>query len=159
MYSSALHCARPSSPAEVAQLALSPSNAQIAPGTAEQFSLRSFHPDGRIFDRTQEVTWSVHDSQGRALSMPVDGYLKVDNPGRYEITAEYAGRTLSTPLTVTMATVTGVVLNPSAPRVALGLSQAFTATATFSDGWIRDTCIFRGSLPLVAHPGFSLLGG
>jgi hypothetical protein len=140
---SVLNCgteaAAPAEPTELlAQLALSPSNPQMAQGTAQQFSLRGLSIDGRTHDLTAKVRWSVADERGRASAMPADGYLQLEQPGRYLITASYQGTTLTTPLVVTAATVKSVSLSPSAPKVAKGLSQAFVATALFSDATTQD---------------------
>ena len=141
-----LNCGQPAAPGASldkageapAQLALSPSNPQIAQGTGQQFSLRGFYSDGRTREFTQEVDWRVTDASGRMLAAATDGLLQVEEPGRYLVTARYGDRTLTTPMVVTAATVTSVAISPTSPRVAKGLTQAFTATATFSDATTQD---------------------
>ena len=69
---------------------------------------------------------------------PGGGLLELGQPGRYLVTAHYQGRELTTPLTVTAATVKSVAVSPSAASVVKGMTQQFTATATFSDGTTQD---------------------
>lgn len=128
----------PSQEAPVAQLVLSPSNPQIAQGTAQSFSVRGLAPSGRMQDLTGHVRWQVTKEGGGVQPLPVEGLLQLEEPGRYEVTAQYAGRTMTTRLTVTAATLKSVSLSPSTPQVALGLTQPFTATALFSDGTTQD---------------------
>lgn len=136
-----LHCggenpAQPGLP--LPRLALSPSNPQIAQGTGQQFSLRGLYDDGRIRELTEQVEWRVVDGRGRPLAAAPDGLLQVEEPGRYLVTARYRGQELTTPMVVTAATVTSVAITPTSPRVAKGLTQAFTAVATFSDATTQD---------------------
>lgn len=129
----------PVPPAEApAEIALSPSNAQIARGTAQQFTVRGLYEDGHAQDLTGAVTWTVQDERGGSVPMSGDGLLQLDSPGRYTVTATHAGVRRSTPIVVTLATLSSVSINPVAPRVAKGLSQPFTATASFSDGSTQD---------------------
>lgn len=136
------HCGGEQVPAQpglpLPRLALSPSNPQIAQGTGQQFSLRGLYDDGRIRELTEQVEWRVVDGRGRALATAPDGLLQVEEPGRYLVTARYRGQELTTPMVVTAATVTSVAISPTSPRVAKGLTQAFTAVATFSDATTQD---------------------
>ncbi|MFO0577633.1 MAG: Ig-like domain-containing protein [Polyangia bacterium] len=136
-----LHCGgeQPAAPApDSASLSLSPSNPQIAMGTAQQFALRALAADGRMQEMTDKAEWSLQDESGRSTPMPPDGFLQIDRPGRYTVTARIADRRLSTPISVTAATLSSVALSPRTPSVAKGSTLAFTATATFSDGSTQD---------------------
>ena len=138
-----LHCGveaadLPSVQGQAVELALSPSNPQIAQETAQQFLLRGLYEDGQARDLTRAASWQVADDSGRPLVMPADGYLQLAQPGRYLVTVRWKDRELSTPIVVTAATVKSVAITPSAPRVAKGLTQPFTAIATFTDGTTQD---------------------
>lgn len=141
-----LHCggapASSDDPAAVSEppveLALSPSNAQIAKGTAQQFSLRGSYADGRQRELLPMAAWRVVDEAGHEVKMPSDGFLQLDEPGRYLVSARFGERQLTTPIHVMDATVKSVAISPSLPRVAKGSSQQFTATASFSDGTTQD---------------------
>lgn len=136
-----LHCGgqEPPGPAvESASLSLSPSNPQIAMGTAQQFSLRALAADGREEELTRHAQWILEDASGHATPVASDGFLRIDRPGRYTVSALFADRKLSTPISVTAATPSSVSLSPRTPSVAKGATLAFTATATFSDGSTQD---------------------
>lgn len=140
------------------QLSLSPSNPQIAQGTGLQFNVRVLYPDGRRRDLTQSVKWTLLAQGKRLLTMPADGLLSAPEPGRYQVRAEYQGRTLTTALTVTDATVKSVSLSPLSPQVAKGLTQPFTAIASLSDGTTQDvTKLASWSVKDLVGTGVALL--
>jgi hypothetical protein len=130
--------------AAAAQLMLSPSNPQIAQGTAQQFSLRVRGRDGRTRDVTARGAWSVATSEGSVLAAGPDGLVALDAPGRYQVTVEYEGRTLRTPIVVTTAALRSLSVTPTAPKVAKGLLQQFKATASFTDGTTQDVTALAG---------------
>ncbi len=126
------------------QLMLSPSNPQIAQGTAQQFSLRSLGRNGRVQDLTAKASWRVA-VQGSGEAQPsTGGLVALPTPGRYEVTVEYAGRQLTSPITVTTATFQSLAVTPATTKVAKGLLKQFTATATFSDGSTQDVTTLAG---------------
>lgn len=131
-----------------AQLILSPSNPQIAQGTAQQFSLRVAGPDGRVRDVTAKGTWSFSGraplqasvAQGHAEG----GLVEIGEPGRYLVRVEYEGLHIDTPMTVTAATLQSLSVSPRVPKVPRGLTQQMKATATFSDGSTQDVTALSG---------------
>lgn len=123
--------------AAVAALGLSPSNPQVAQGTVQPFSLRGVFADGRSEDVTAQARFSIRDEAGRSIAALPEG-LPFARPGRYTVTAEYAGRKLSTPVTVTDATISSISVAPRTPKVPRGLTQQFSATAKYSDGTTQD---------------------
>jgi hypothetical protein len=58
--------------------------------------------------------------------------------GDATITANLSGLSGSTTLSVSSAVLVSLAVTPSDPSIALGTSQAFAATGTFSDGSIQD---------------------
>jgi hypothetical protein len=139
----ALHCGQGTPATSVAtapplQLSLSPSNPQIAQSTAQQFTVRGVYQSGHRPDLTQAVRFTVAAPDGSSVPMAADGLLQLEQPGRYAVSAEYQGRSVTTMITVTAARLTSLALTPKAPKVAKGLTQAFTATAGFSDGTSQD---------------------
>ncbi len=140
---SALHCgqtneAPATGDASTLQLALSPSNPQIAQGTAVQFAVRGMYSNGHRPDLTQSVLFSVSAADGHLLPAPEAGLVQLELPGRYLVRADFQGRSVSTAITVTAAKLTSLALTPKTPQVPKGLTQAFTATAGFSDGTSQD---------------------
>lgn len=128
----------PVEPSAPPQLALYPSNVQLAQGTGQQFTLRGLYADGRVSDLTAQGALRVVSASGHSAPVPPDGYLQLAEPGRYQVVATYKGSELVTAVTVTAATVKSVAISPRLPMVAKGLSKPFTATATFSDGTTQD---------------------
>lgn len=125
-------------PAATTELMLSPSNPQIAQGTFEQFSLRERLPSGRIVERRAAAEWHVATESGAAMPGSADGLVALATPGRYLVTASYGGQERSTVVVVTAAAIRSLTLNPTAPKIAKGTTQAFKATATFTDGTMQD---------------------
>ena len=121
-------------------LMLSPSNQQIAHGTALQYRLRQLQPSGQVVDLTQKGVWKVLAADGRVLQQAEAGagLVALAEPGQYRVSASYEGRTVATAVFVTAATLKSLAISPTAPKVAKGLTQQFTATATFSDGTTQD---------------------
>lgn len=143
-----LHCSNPGSgpgsgptpepEAAPVALAISPSNPQVAHETAQAFTVQGLFADGQSQDVTARVRWTVRDAAGHTMPTSADGILPFAQPGRYVVTAEYAGRALSTPVMVTAATLSSISVSPSTPKVPKGMTKAFTATAKFSDGTTQD---------------------
>src|SRR4051812_11425184 len=70
-------------------LSLSPSNPQIAPGTAQQFEVHGMQPNGQQLDLTQKVQITVTGEENTAMVQPMGGLVQLAQPGRYLVTAEY----------------------------------------------------------------------
>ena len=62
------------------------------------------------------------------------GKASAADVGTTAISATFGGKTGSTTLTVTPATLVSLAVTPTAPSIARGLTQQFVATGTFSDG-------------------------
>lgn len=120
------------------ELQLSPSNLQIAHRTAAQFSLRGLDLGGHLVDLTGQATWRVIPESGDAAEAVAAGMVELPAPGRYRVIAEYEGQRRDTPLVVTSATLKSLAISPTAPRIAKGFTQPFTAKASFSDGTTQD---------------------
>ncbi|MBL8728996.1 MAG: Ig-like domain-containing protein, partial [Planctomycetes bacterium] len=129
-------------PAVLASLQVTPTNPSIALGTTRQFTATGTYSDSTTQDLTTAVTWSssatgvatvsnAASSEGRATSVAT---------GTATITALHVGSGLSgdTVLTVTPAVLTSLAVTPTNPQVALGTTQQFTATGTYSDSTTQD---------------------
>ena len=136
-----LHCGSPDPrgpDAQQFQLALSPSNPQLAQGTAQQFQLRGFSQDGRVRDLTRKGSWTVHSPSGETVPIHDSGLVEIQQPGRYHVTVDYEGQKVETDLNITAATLSTLSISPSLPKVPKGLTQQFKVMATFSDGTTQD---------------------
>ncbi|MBL8726976.1 MAG: Ig-like domain-containing protein, partial [Planctomycetes bacterium] len=129
-------------PAVLTSLAVTPTHPSIALGTTQQFTATGTYTDSSIQDLTAAVTWSssapgvatvsnAASSEGRATSVAI---------GTTTITAVHAGSGVSdnTMLTVTPAVLTSLAVTPTHPSIALGTTQQFTATGTYTDSSTQD---------------------
>jgi hypothetical protein len=117
-------------------LAITPANATIAVGTQQQFTLTGTYGDGTHVDLTKSAFWL--SSNWRDVFVWWGGLATAEDSGQVGITAWFGQLTAQTTLTVSNATIQSVSVTPSAPSIALGASQQFTATGTFSDGTTQD---------------------
>lgn len=127
-------------PAALVSIAVTPAIPSIPSGTTLQFSATGTFTDGSTQDVTQTVQWSS-DTQSVATisSGPTQNGLATSvNTGAATITATSGAVSGSTSLTVTPAILISIAVTPANPSVALGTTQQFTATGTFSDGTTQD---------------------
>jgi energy-converting hydrogenase Eha subunit A len=128
------------SSAELVSIEVTPTNPSIALGTSGQFAATGVFTDGTTQDLTAQVLWESSatgtstisndaGSQGLALSVGL---------GDTTITASLASVSGSTQLTVTSAVLVSLEITPTNPSIALGTSQQFAATGTFTDGTTQD---------------------
>ncbi|MEO6803304.1 MAG: Ig-like domain-containing protein, partial [Granulicella sp.] len=120
-------------------------------------------------DVTDQTKWSSSNAQ--AASVSASGLVTGVTTGSAVITANSSGLIASIALNVTVATVTGVALNPQGVSIPVGLTQQFTATASYTDKTTSDvtpsanwsvlpanvaTIDTRGLLTALAPGGFTV---
>jgi trimeric autotransporter adhesin len=112
-------------------IALTPLSPSIAVGLSQQFDAVGSYSNGSTHDLTTSAAWSssnppvaILNGSGQATAVAV---------GNATITAALSGDTGSSNLIVVPGLVS-VQVNPTNPAIAVGTTQAFTATGTFSDG-------------------------
>ncbi len=123
--------------AALVSIAVTPTNPSIALGLNRQFTATGTYTDASNADITTLVTWSsatpgvatisnAGGSEGLATSVATGSSL---------MTATHSGTGIhgSTTLTVTAAELVSIAVTPTNPSIALGLSQQFTATGTYTD--------------------------
>lgn len=123
-------------------LAITPTNPSIALGTAQSFTATGTFSDATVQDLTDAVTWSSSvpaianvsnalGSAGRATAAAI---------GATTISAIHPGSGIndSTTLTVTAAALVSIAVTPTNPSIALGTTQPFVATGTFTDASVQD---------------------
>jgi hypothetical protein len=126
-------------PAVVIAVSVSPSGPSIAKGTAEQFTATATLSDSTTQDVTGGAAWTASDVTGTGVaSIDAAGLATGTGVGTAAIKATYLGLSGSATLAVTAAVVTQVTVSPSAPSIAKGTAQQFTATATLSDKTTQD---------------------
>ncbi|MGE3172700.1 MAG: beta strand repeat-containing protein [Planctomycetota bacterium] len=126
--------------AVLTSLAVTPTAPSIALGTTRQFTAMGTFSDASTQDLTDTVTWSssvpgvatvgnAPGSEGLAQSIAVGGTTIAATSGAI------SGSTL---LTVSPAVLVSLAVTPTAPSIALGTTQQFAATGTFSDLSTQD---------------------
>jgi uncharacterized protein YjdB len=125
-------------PAVLVSLQVTPTNPSIALGTTRQFTATGTFSDNTVQDLTTLVTWS--SSATGVATVGSSGFAASVATGSVTITATHAGSGLfgDTVLTVTPAVLTSLAVTPPSPSLALGTTQPFAATGTYSDNSTQD---------------------
>ena len=137
-------------PAKLLSISVSPSNPSIALGTTEQFTATGNFDDGSTQQLTS-VTWSSSDVNVATIN--ASGLATSTGTGPATITATSGSVSGSASLTVTSAALVSIVVTPNPASMAIGTTQQFTATGTFSDNSTQDvtaSVLWSSSSPTVA---------
>jgi hypothetical protein len=128
--------------AALVSIDVTPANPSVALGYGQQFTATGTFSDNTTQDLTAAVTWSSSSTATATISnvSGSSGFATSAGVGTATISAIDAGTgiTGSTTLTVTPAVLVSIAVTPASPSVALGYSQQFTATGTFSDNTTQD---------------------
>jgi 6-phosphogluconolactonase (cycloisomerase 2 family) len=147
--------------ATLTSLAITPANPSIAKGRQQQFTVTATYSDGTQQNLTTTATWTATGtattgtgavatisntagSQGLATGTAV---------GTSTITAAAGGLTASTTLTVTAATLVSITVTPANASIPVGVTQAFIATGTYTDGStavVTPAAVWNSATPAVA---------
>jgi hypothetical protein len=126
-------------PAALKSLRLGPLDPTLAKGSSQAFTVTGQFSDGTSQDVTALASWSLRDVMGSGVaSIDSQGKVLAESPGQAEVSAEYLGQIVSTKLTVTPAAVTSLSVSPASALIPKGATQAFLASASFSDGSRQD---------------------
>jgi parallel beta-helix repeat protein len=126
--------------ATLVSIAIIPPTATIAMGTSQQFTVTGTYTDGTTQDLTQSGQWTstaltvatISDTAGTmGLATPV-------SIGTTGIGISVGGESGTATLVVNPAALVSIAVNPSMATVALGGTQQFTATGTYTDGTTQD---------------------
>jgi hypothetical protein len=133
-------------PAALVSIAVTPASPSLPAGTAQQFAATGMYTDGTTQDLTTSVTWSSNAPTVLSVSAstaagPI-GLGSALTPGSAVVSATYPAASTpivgSTQVTVTSALLVSIAVSPSAPTIALGQTQQFTATGTYTDASTQD---------------------
>ncbi len=123
-------------PATLVAIAITPAAASIALGTSEPFTAIGTYSDNSTQNLTTQVTWNSATPAVATISNAAGspGVATSLTTGTTLLTA-VVGSVTSPPitLTVTPAMLLSIAITPATPSIALGTSQTFTATGTYSD--------------------------
>jgi hypothetical protein len=119
---------------------ISPGTPSVAAGLTQQFAAQGTFSNGTTRDITSLVTWS--SSTPSVATIAMGGLATALSQGSSTITASFTtpGGTVtgSTTLTVTAPAVTSIQVSPATPSLGVGLTEQFTAQATFANGTKGD---------------------
>jgi len=150
-------------PATLVSIAITPAIPTIPLGTTEQFAATGTFSDGSTQDITGSVQWDSSDGSVATISN-ADGSRGLATSvasGSSSISAASGPISASTTLTVSTAALISITVNPAGPSIALGTTQQFTATGTFTDGSTQDlttSATWGSSNTVVATVNSSALG-
>ena len=139
--------------ATLASIAVTPANSSIPKGATLQLTATGTFSDGTSQDITHAVSWSSSNTSIAAIN-PVTGIALGLLAGTANITASLGGITSpAVPLNITAATLQSISVAPATPSIALGTTQQFTATGTYSDlstANITTSVTWASSVPATA---------
>src|ERR1700736_5049910 len=118
-------------------ITIGPASAQIAKGTAQQFTATAKYNDGTSPDITSLVAWNSTQSGIATISSSpgTQGLALAASPGSTSISASLGTVSSSTSLlTVSNANLVSISVTPAASTVPLATSQQFVANGSFDDG-------------------------
>ena len=124
------------SPAVLVSIAVTPAIPTIPLGATQAFTATGTYTDGSTQNITGTVQWSSDTPAVGTISnaAPTQGLASSEGEGTATITATSGTVTGSTMLTVTTAALVSIAVTPATPSIALGTSEQFTATGTYTDG-------------------------
>lgn len=126
--------------AVLVSISVSPPTKSIPNGLTQQFMATGTYSDDTSTDITNAVTWSSSDDATVTISNAdgSEGLATAEAVGTVTVQASADGITGDAQLTVTDAVLVDLSVTPATASVALGVTQAFQATGTYSDGSTRD---------------------
>src|SRR5262245_12802577 len=123
-------------PALLDLIEVTPTTPSIADGTLLQLTATGVFSDGVKQDVTALATWSPSAPAVATVSDGVGskGLVTTFGPGDTSASAQFAGVTGSTTLTVTSATLVSIAVTPTQPSLSETSTLQLIATGTFSNG-------------------------
>jgi uncharacterized protein YjdB len=123
--------------AVITSLSVTPGSVSIAKGTSQQFTAIGTYSDGSTQNLTSAVKWTSSPTTV-ATVVPTSGLAAGVGIGTATITATSGSINASATLNVGQPTLVSLAITPANPSFALGTTQPFTATGTYSDGSTLD---------------------
>jgi hypothetical protein len=124
------------SAAVLVSIAVTPSNPTVPKGETQQLTATGTFSDGSTQNLTSAVTWAVSSSGVAAVNST--GLLNAQAMGTTTVTAVTGSINGTDAVTVGSPVVVSIAVSPANPSVALGFTQQFKATGTYSDGSTGD---------------------
>ena len=112
-------------------ITLSPQSLAMPLGTTQQFLATGTYSDGSVQDLTSTATWTSSSSPATISSA---GLVTGVSLGNSTIQASFGSKNSSAAVTVGAPALVSLSITPATASVALGLSQQYQATGTYTDG-------------------------
>ncbi|MGO9464849.1 MAG: kelch repeat-containing protein [Isosphaeraceae bacterium] len=119
-------------------IAVTPASPNLPKGLTQQLTATGTYSDGTTQNLTSQVTWALSTSSVATVSPT--GLATGVAQGTSLITASLGGvvSTTADSLTVTVPILQTITVSPATLNLAMGLTQQFTATGTYSDGTTQN---------------------
>jgi trimeric autotransporter adhesin len=130
----------------VVSITLSPTNPTVQIGDTEQFVATGTTAKGTTEDVTPGATWT--SSKLAVATISSNGLATAIAAGTTVISAKYQEGSTQTFLTVTSATLSSIAISPVNTSIAVGGTQQYTATGTYSDGTTHN---ITGTVTWTSH--------
>jgi hypothetical protein len=139
--------------ATLQSIAVTPANPSITKGLTQQFAATGTYSDNSTQTLTGSVVWA--SATPGVATITAGGLATGAGVGTSSISATLGGKSGSTVLTVTAATLQSIAVTPANPSITQGLTQQFAATGTYSD---NSTQTLTGSVTWAsATPGVATI--
>ena len=127
-------------PAQLVSIAVSPPATNIPLGTTQVFTALGTYTDGTTQDVTQAGHWSSTNAAAATISNTPgsQGLASTLGTGTTTIGIALGSVNGTATLTVNPAALVTITLSPQTPTIALGTTQQFTASGTYTDGSVQD---------------------
>jgi uncharacterized protein YjdB len=120
----------------IASIAVSPASASFAAGATQQFTATATYSDGTTGDITTTAAWTTANTGIATINSA--GLATGVASGSTSVSASQSGIVGITSFTVTAKTPKSIAVTPAAASIAIGTTQQYTATVTYSDGSTGD---------------------
>lgn len=120
----------------LSSITIVPSSFSIASGQVKQLSAQGVYSNGSIQDVTAQATWTSNNSN--YVSVSAYGVAMGASAGSATITATIGSMSGTTLATTTAVTLSSITVTPASAAVAIGQTQAFSASGIYSDGSSTD---------------------
>jgi uncharacterized protein YjdB len=122
--------------ATLVSIVITPQTATVGLGSTQQFTATGTFTDGSTQDLTRSGQWSSSAATVATISNTAgtNGLATTLSTGTTTIGVSSATITATATLVVTPASLVSIAISPLSPTIALGTTQQFTATGTYTDG-------------------------
>ena len=127
------------SAATLQNLIIEPHNPVLPAGITQQVTVSGIYSDGSQLDVTSQAEWS--NSSNTIINVDTlnkPGELLALSTGSATLTASVGDVSISTTVSVSVAELAGLSIDPATTNIAAGLSKQLSASARYTDGTHRD---------------------